>query len=272
MAATLQKPTDQGLSDVERAGWQRDGFIVRRGVFSAAEVERMRDAMERVVARAEAALPAGADRYAIDGNEYVEAELGELDCTVQLEHQLGSQTIRVIEPFHALHPVFEQLVDDPRLVQPMRGLVGSEQVAIFTDKMNMKRPREGSQFQWHQDSPYWTHFCDHVDQLPNVLVALDDAHEGNGCFRVIRGSHTEGCLPGRQGDGVLGPLFTHPDAFDEGAQFAAEIPAGSLVFFSPHTVHGSQPNASDAPRRAMVLTYQPGGLRMFKVDRVRNAG
>jgi ectoine hydroxylase-related dioxygenase (phytanoyl-CoA dioxygenase family) len=47
------------------------------------------------------------------------------------------------------------------------------------------------------------------------------------------------------------------------------VSAGSLVFFSPHSVHGSQPNRSDRPRRALVLTYQPGGLRMFKEDRVR---
>ena len=50
------------------------------------------------------------------------------------------------------------------------------------------------------------------------------------------------------------------------------MPAGSLVFFSPHSVHGSKPNASDERRRALVLTYQPGGHRMFKVDAIRDAG
>jgi ectoine hydroxylase-related dioxygenase (phytanoyl-CoA dioxygenase family) len=50
------------------------------------------------------------------------------------------------------------------------------------------------------------------------------------------------------------------------------MPAGSLFFFSPHTVHGSEPNHSDSPRRALVLTYQPPDLRMFKVDRIRETG
>jgi ectoine hydroxylase-related dioxygenase (phytanoyl-CoA dioxygenase family) len=49
------------------------------------------------------------------------------------------------------------------------------------------------------------------------------------------------------------------------------VPAGSLVFFSPHTVHGSEPNTSKQQRRACVLTYQPGGHRMFKVDAYREA-
>ena len=51
-----------------------------------------------------------------------------------------------------------------------------------------------------------------------------------------------------------------------------EVPAGTLIFFSPHSVHGSEPNDSDQRRRAFVLTYQPGGHRMFKVDAKREAG
>lgn len=270
MAEVDEMDAALGLTAAERGAWEIDGFFVRRAVFGADEIDRLRRAAEAVAARAAGAEPA--DRYAIDGNVYRETPLGAEAATVQLEHGRGSQTIRVIEPVHMHDAVFEALVDDPRIVEPMRGLVGSDRVAIFTDKMNLKRPREGSSFSWHQDSPYWTHFCDHVDRLPNVLVALDDAHEGNGCFRVIRGSHTRGCLPGQEGVGVLGPLFTHPDAFDPGDQVPAVVPAGSLVFFSPHTVHGSEPNASSEPRRALVLTYQPADLRMFKVDRVRNAG
>ena len=50
------------------------------------------------------------------------------------------------------------------------------------------------------------------------------------------------------------------------------MPAGSLLFFSPHTVHGSEPNESDQPRRALLFTYQPGGERMFKRDGIRDAG
>jgi len=241
-------------------------------VFAAAEVEELREATEEVVHRAETRAGESSHRYTIDGHRYVEAELDDRPSTVQLEHRAGSTTIRVIEPFHHLHASFDALVDDPRIVDPMRGLVGSERVALFTDKLNLKRPREGSRFDWHQDSPYWAHFCSHLDRLPNVLVLLDDAGQDNGCFRVIRGSHRRGMLPGRQGEGVLGPLFTHPDYVDEGQQVPAELAAGAAIFFSPHTVHGSAPNRSDRPRRAFVLTYQPADLRMFKVPVVRNAG
>jgi len=256
-----------GLTAEERSAYDEDGFFIREAVFTADEIEIMRAAGERVVSRADAAASSGRD-YQIDGNRYVEAP-GE---TIQFEHNDAARTIRVIEPFHHLDPVFDRLIDDPRIVEPMCDVIGSEGVALWTDKINLKRPLEGSAFRWHQDSPYWTHACDDVDRLPNVMVTLDDADEENGCFRVVRGSHRHGCLPGIQDGSTLGVLFTDPDHFDESKQVPAIAPAGSLVFFSPHTVHGSQPNHSMRPRRAMVLTYQPADRPMFKVEGTRNTG
>jgi len=260
--------SDWRLSEPERGSYREDGFFVRRSVFAGEELAALRAAAERCVDRVTAAMQASDDLYAIDGNVYHEAG----GATIQLEHAPGTQTIRVIEPFHHLDDHLDRLIDDPRLVEPMRDLIGDERVALFTDKLNLKRPREGSGFRWHQDSPYWAHFFPELDRLPNVMVALDDADEQNGCFRVIRGSHRRGMLPGLEGEGRLGPLFTDPRAFDMSDQVPAIVPAGSLVFFSPHTVHGSEPNRSNALRRALVLTYQPGGGRMFKVDAKREAG
>ncbi|MBW2312772.1 MAG: phytanoyl-CoA dioxygenase family protein [Deltaproteobacteria bacterium] len=252
--------TQLRLTADEREAYEEDGFFARHAVLPEAELVALREAAERVAAGAEASREKPDQRYAIDGNVYLEAE----GSTIQLEHAPGSDTLRVIEPFHHLDPLLDALMDDPRLVEPIRGLVASPRVSLYTDKLNLKRPLEGSGFRWHQDSPYWHHFCDHLDRLPNVMVVLDDADEGNGCFRVVRGSHKEGCLPGLHGDGQLGPLFTDPAAFDIEAQVPIVVPAGSLVFFSAHTVHGSEPNRSERPRRAFVVTYQPAGHPMFK--------
>ena len=265
------------LTDDERERYEEDGFFARASVFGPEDLERLRAAAERVAASAKRAALAKADAverdeaseghdYRIDGNRYVEAA----DATVQYEHTEGSETIRVIEPFHHLDPVFEGLVEDPRLVVPLCGVLDAERIALWTDKINLKRPREGSGFRWHQDSPYWSHVCSHCDQLPNVMITLDDADRDNGCFRVIRGSHAQGFLPGIQDGSALGPLFTDPEVFDERDEWLAELPAGSLVVFSAHTVHGSQPNESDRARRAIVLTYQPADEPMFKLEGVKN--
>jgi ectoine hydroxylase-related dioxygenase (phytanoyl-CoA dioxygenase family) len=259
---------DFGLRPAERRAWEEDGFFLREGAFAPGEVARLRAAAERVAERAARAAALSGEHYSVDGNEYAEAA----GATVQYEHAPGSRTLRVIEPCHRLDPCFDALVDDPRLVEPMRALVGCERVALFTDKLNLKRPLEGSRVRWHQDSPYWAHFAPHLDRLPNVWLALDDADERNGCLRVVRGSHRHGLLPGCRDEGTLGPLFTDPRCFDLAQQVPAVMRAGSLLFFSPHTVHGSEPNGSSRPRRALVLTYQPAGHRMLKLPEVREAG
>ena len=196
-----------GSLPAEREAWAEQGFFFRAAAFAPAELARLGAAAEDVVRRAEAAVRAGGERYAIDGNTYVEVELAGVPATVQLEHAPGSRTVRVIEPCHALHPEFERLIDDARVVAPMRALVGAPEVALFTDKLNLKRPREGSRFQWHQDSPYWAHFCAHLDQLPNVMVTLDDADASNGCFRLIRGEPPARHAAGAAGRGGARPAL-----------------------------------------------------------------
>lgn len=269
---------DLELDADESRRYRELGFFCRESVFDPARLEELRSAAERVagqagrevrsIDRTRSGSEVPEPEYVIDGNRYVEVA----GSTVQFEHHAGSETIRVIEPFHHLDPTFEALIEDPRIVVPLCGVLGEERIALWTDKLNLKRPHEGSGFRWHQDSPYWSHACGHCDRLPNVMITLDDADRENGCFRLIPGSHRKGFLPGIQDGSTLGPLFTDPAAFDARDEWLAELPAGSLVVFDAHTVHGSEPNRSDRARRAIVLTYQPPDHPMFKVTGTRNVG
>lgn len=264
-----------GADEADR--YRRDGFFVRGPQFTPAELDGLRGAVEIAADRARARCANGRS-YSLDGRRFVDLdrELGHV--TVQFEYgarsadvstrgervSASSEDLKVIEPVHELHPLLDALLDDPRLAEPMRGLLGTRDIALWTDKLNLKRPRAGSGFGWHQDSPYWIHDCGHVDALPNVMVALDDATAANGCLRVIRGSHGAGCLPGTRDGSQLGGFYTDPACFDLAAAVAVEVGAGSLIFFSPHIVHGSLANRSDAPRRALVITCQPAGYPTLK--------
>ena len=253
------------FSEEELADYRRHGFLIREGVFPEWELVRLRDAVELAVSRAFAGTREGVT-YFLDGRRFVDVG----DMTVQFEHSKESETIRVIEPVQHLHPLIRALVSDARVLDPVKSILGREAVSVWTNKLNLKRGREGSGFGWHQDSPYWVHDSDDVDLLPNVYLAFDAATEANGCLRVIDGSHRKGCLPGTSDGSQLGGFFTNPDCFNEQDQVLMECPAGSLVFFDPHAIHGSGPNQSDLPRRAMVMTYQPAGYPMLKTGRVCN--
>ncbi|MEJ2088587.1 MAG: hypothetical protein P8Y69_08975, partial [Gammaproteobacteria bacterium] len=113
------------LSPVELAAYRRDGFLVRERVFSDVEIVTFQDAAERASARAIALCRRG-QTYLLDGKRFV--DVGHM--TVQFEHSPGSELVKVIEPVHELDPAFDALVDDPRMVVPMRQLVGSDRVAL----------------------------------------------------------------------------------------------------------------------------------------------
>ena len=262
------------LTPAEREQYAADGFLIRRGVFDHGELEDLRDAVEQAAARADDAASHGSI-YFLDGKRFVDLQHdnpqagipGPGHSTVQYE---TSEALRVLEPVHLFDARIDRLVDDPRLTMPMQDLVGARHLSLWTAKLNLKRAGEGSGFGWHQDSPYWIHDCGHVDQLPNVMLALDDESPANGCFQVIRGSHRQGILPGTADGTQLGGFFTDPGHFHVDDQVAMTVAAGALIFFSPHSVHGSGPNPSPLPRRALILTYQPGNQPLLKTGEVRN--
>ncbi len=256
---------DYRLSGAEKERYHRDGYLVRPSQFTEVELERLRDGAERAAALAVQRSQAGRT-YLLDGKRFVDID----HVTVQFEHQPQSSTVRVIEPVHQFDSQLEKLIDDPRIVDPVADILGETRIALWTNKLNLKRPRTGSGFGWHQDSPYWLHDCNHVDQLPNVFLNFDEATEDNGCLRIVPASHQHGALPGTDDGSQLGGFFTAPDCVDESNQVALCVPAGSLVFFSPHAIHGSMPNSSASPRRAIILTYQPADNPTLKSGEVRN--
>lgn len=256
--------SDFSLSTSELRFYREHGYLVRTGVFAESELHRLRSSVEDAVSCAFDQTRDGRT-YMLDGKRFVDVDT----MTVQFEHAPGSDTIRVIEPVQHLHPDLEGLVTDRRIVEPIKTIIGSE-VSVWTNKLNMKRGAEGTGFGWHQDSPYWIHDSDHVDLLPNVYLAFDDATEDNGCLRVIDRSHLSGCLPGTADGSQLGGFFTDPGCFSESDAVSLTLKAGSIAFFDAHTVHGSNPNLSDRARRAIVMTYQPAGFPMLKTGEVRN--
>ena len=255
------------LTSKEKRAWAQDGFFVREAVFSGTELERLRAGAEAAAARAAQQVRSDplARTYHLDGKRFVDVG----PRTVQFEHQAGSEDVKVIEPVQDLDPVLSALVEDPRLTGPMRALLGADALSLWTDKLNLKRPGVGSGFGWHQDAPYWAHDHPQPTALPNVMVTFDDADADNGCFAAIRASHLEGCLPGTDDGTQLGGFYTDPARYELADAVRFEVPAGSLVFFHPSVVHGSEPNRSARARRAMVITYQAGHAPALKTRSLR---
>jgi Phytanoyl-CoA dioxygenase (PhyH) len=259
-AAALEATPD------ELTRWREQGFFQREQVFSEAELAALREGAERIHERVLAAAK-GEEAPPCDlvDNQRYQSLCG---ATVKWEWKRELEAIRSLEPAHHLDPRFDALVDDPRLWAPTRGIIGTPGLSLFSDKLNVKRPG-GAPFPWHQESPYWAYGAEALDRLVSVLVYLDDANKENGCLWVIPGSHKHGVLKGLENRGVLGALYTDVELID-GEAVPAELPAGSVLYFHPDLVHGSQSNRSQVHRRVFVVAYQPAGLHRWRLPKVRN--
>jgi hypothetical protein len=254
-------------SAAEIDAYRKRGYFVRERVLGPDVLEPLRDAVERVHAAIDAAAARGdAPVEYVDDKRYQRL----LGSTVKWEWREALGAIRSMEPFAHLDPRLDALIDEPRLWTPARALIGGERLALFTDKLNFKRPG-GAPFPWHQDTPYWAFGCDHLDRLVSLELYLDDATRENGCLWVIPGSHRHGVLPCFEDRGTLGRLYTDLRRMPAGPAdpVAIEAPAGSVLFFDGAIVHGSRRNRSAGSRRAIVLTYQPAGHPRWNRDDVR---
>lgn len=244
------------LSEKERLAYERDGFVIRERVFRPDELKVLRAVIEEVVAGVmeRARRPGAGPEFALaDGHRLQFSS----NTAIQWEWAEGSREVRLIEPFTHLHPRFEQLWDDARLVEPMQDALGVGAVAPYTCKLNLKRPHEGSPFPWHQDYPYWYAFTPAAHEIATAVLLLDDASTDNGALRLLPGSHLGGPAPRDRAD--PSGFLADPARLDTSRERTIEVPAGSLVMFPALLVHRSTPNTSVRQRRAILLSFQPAG-------------
>lgn len=193
----------------------------------------------------------------------VPALLGRSGPEVVREQQDPSSARLVFAP-HQFSEPFRRLVHLPRILNPVRQLLG-EEVYLYQSRLNPKPGfGGGGAWDWHQDYPPW-HTIDGVPE-PRMIMAsvfIDDCTPVTSPLLVIPGSQNHGLL-----DAEL-----HPDARGRGydlqtiepellEQIAAEHgidalvgPAGSVAFVHVNVLHGSANNVSPWRRAITYLIY-----------------
>lgn len=129
----------------------------------------------------------------------------------------------------------------------------------YHNKISLKYPGIVG-FRPHQDYAYWKEYGCRLPEAHAVFISIDRATRENGCLRVMPRSHLLGTLPhavwsGQRGsdDGVEPTLLAH--LLSLGYEMKPiETEPGDIILFHGNTLHGSDDNHSDEPRRAMIAT------------------
>jgi ectoine hydroxylase-related dioxygenase (phytanoyl-CoA dioxygenase family) len=132
-----------------------------------------------------------------------------------------------------------------------RQLLGPEaDVRIF--HAILKPARHGAPTPWHQDEAYWDPALQY--RSLSMWMPLQEATIENGCMWFASGSHEWDVLPHQSIGGdrrVHGLELVDPSVVKD--KVACPIPAGGLTIHRNRTLHFAGPNATDGPRRALIM-------------------
>ncbi len=237
----------------EAARLDRDGFLLREGVFAPDEVGRLAGDCEALAERIQASAR-GEKEVA---GAYMFQRQWDTLVTVKWEPETPN-LLQGVEPLAHVSRELKAWGEDDRLMGTAGAIIG-EPAAMWTEKLNLKRARDGGSYTLHQDYPYWRKINPAADRIVTAMLFLDDSTEENGCLLAAPGSHRAGMLPRKQIEGI-GGLEMDPDQFDQSRLTPIEAKAGDVLFFGSFLVHKSLPNRSDHDRRALLYSYQPAGM------------
>ncbi|NML04370.1 phytanoyl-CoA dioxygenase family protein [Sphingomonas sp. G-3-2-10] len=231
--------------------FERDGAIILRDVIGAHWIDRMRTAIDTVMA----------DPGGLSSN------------------MTGEGGGRFYGDFFLWrhNPEFRAFIFE----SPLAGLAGemmrSKKVNFFYEQLLVKEPGTAAVTPWHQDLPYW---CVGGWQVVSVWVPFDRATPDNGVVTYVKGSHKWGKLyrprsfgsRPREQDGETAALEEAPDIDGRPQDFefvTGILEPGDVFVHHARTLHGAPGNATADQRRRALATRWTGADAYFE-DRPGN--
>ena len=249
-----------------RAHYEREGWVVVRGVADAALIDALQAATDALQKEAETFTRSRRHRGVFFETQSASGRKSEEAVRPGALRKIGAPSKR--------GGAFAALVRSERIQRIARRLCfggtsdsrDSPKLRCAVDQVNTKAPdSEGSGFAWHQDASFLkplarAEFDEHGGV--NVVVALDRSDDANGGFEVLGRTHVEGEAPKTLRDAYDGATESvaklqseSSPIFDESYRRCPTLAPGDAVFCHPMLAHGSGRNASTRRRRIATLWY-----------------
>ena len=222
------------LSESQIEQFHAQGFVNGGAAIGDEEVEILREEMARV----------------IEDKDELEHKPVRI---VNLSGKGESPVWQIVNIWQA-SPAYRQLVGNSKIAQEIAQLCDASEVRLWHDQIQYKPAAVGGVNMWHQDSPLWPPLSPKTAQV-TAWVALDEVDEANGCMWMVPQSHHWG--PQMQHIGQIRDFYAMHDEFEGNItkMVACPVRKGHVHYHHSLTWHGSGPNTSGRPRRAIALHY-----------------
>lgn len=211
-----------------RAHFERDGYVIVKGLLSKAECARLEESVT---------CDDGIEKHALGRDD-----------------GMGRRT-RLALWNHPGNDVTGMIARVPRIVKRMEILLGGP-VYHYHTKLMMKDARTGGAHLWHQDYGYWVNNGCAFPQMGTVFIPIDRMDAENAGLKVIKGSNRMGLIQhhttGAQAE-VDPTRLGYAQRLLETVQLQME--PGDACFFHCLTLHCSGQNHSDRRRWCFLVAY-----------------
>ncbi|MDQ0898028.1 phytanoyl-CoA dioxygenase family protein [Paenibacillus sp. V4I7] len=227
----MRKKSLSILTEEKIQTYNEQGYLVLRGVFSEHEAKVIQTECDQLLT-----LSDYTDKFNIRAGHKIYAD--------------GRVAIERLDPVHDISAVFADLVEDERILSPLRDIYLDEPL-LFKDKLIFKLPGANG-YSMHQDASWWQGFP--IEGLISVMVAIDGATTANGGLELFPGYHERL----RSTPGELRNMNAEEIAeIDPKQGVIVETNPGDVIIFHSFTPHQSGVNLSDVSRKQLYLTYTP---------------
>lgn len=145
-------------------------------------------------------------------------------------------------------PLFLAYIQHP-LFRDITSKLISEEVSVFRSMFMNKPAEHGTLLNWHQDGTGSWGLS--IPPVVTIWTALDATSVANGCLQIIPGSHKS--MINTNHDQL------HPEQIPvhapEKKRLHLELEQGEVVLLHNWTLHRSEPNTTNRPRRAFSVCY-----------------
>ena len=232
--------------------WQRDGYAIVRGFFSADEVARIGAEIDHV--HAEGVAHGRSFRH---GNLYYKIGQSEAGPVVQMVQWPS---------YH--NAVLDSVRLDLRFASLLEPLIGRD-IKQIINQLHWKPPGSAGEFAWHQDSRFRLPaecYRNLATSYVQTGLAIDPHKPESGGMTFIPRSHLQGELDLDPAE-VLGRAMQASSLERAGLSASdaiqLDLDPGDLALWNSYLVHGSGANRSSHQRRLYINGY----VRAMDCDR-----
>lgn len=164
---------------------------------------------------------------------------------------------------HFAHPeLFEWLLAD-EVLDLVEHFIGPD-IALWSSHFICKPSSDGQRVPWHEDSAYWGERLS-KHEVVTVWLAIDDSLVGNGCMRVVSGTHNHGFSDYEPVDDPEKQVFGREivsQQVDQSKVVDLEIMQGQCHLHHSKMVHGSNANTSARRRCGYTMRYMSTSVKV----------